>query len=72
MLPAYLALPTCEEIREKLSDLIDSELDEPARARVRLHLAVCGRCGRLAAELSATVRALHALGHASGATGQSH
>ena len=61
MLPTYLDLPGCDAAREKLSELIDGELDDTEAARVRLHLAACGACARLAAELVATVRALHAI-----------
>jgi anti-sigma factor RsiW len=56
-----LHVPGCEEAAGRLSELLDGELDHAAAAGVRLHLAACVRCARLASELEATIRALHAL-----------
>ncbi len=61
MIPAYLDLPRCDETSERLSEFLDDELDAPSRKRVALHLAICGACAQFAAELAATVRALHGL-----------
>jgi anti-sigma factor RsiW len=56
-----LHVPGCVEAAGRLSELLDGELDDAAAAGVRLHLAACTRCARLASELEATIRALHAL-----------
>ncbi len=61
MLPAYLDLPRCDEVSERLSEFLDGELDESWRSRVVLHLAICGACARFASELAVTVQALHGL-----------
>jgi anti-sigma factor RsiW len=62
MIPAPLGAGGCEDLEERISELLDGELDPATAARVALHLAACAACARLAAELDATVRALHALG----------
>jgi anti-sigma factor RsiW len=61
MIPVALDVPGCEEIAEKLSELLDGELEPAAAARFALHLAVCPGCARLAVELDATIHALHRL-----------
>ncbi|MFL5422802.1 MAG: anti-sigma factor family protein [Myxococcales bacterium] len=61
MLPAYLDLPRCEEISDRLSEFLDDELDEATRQRVTVHLAICPTCARLATELAATIQALRGL-----------
>jgi anti-sigma factor RsiW len=63
VLPAYLHLQRCDEISGRLSEFLDGELDEPTRRRVKVHLATCRACERLAEGLAATIRALHRLGH---------
>ena len=52
----------CEAICAELSDYLDRELAPEERARVAAHLVACAGCERLARELAAVVRALHALG----------
>ena len=52
----------CEAICAELSDYLDRELTAHDRARVAAHLAACPGCERLARDLAAVVRALHALG----------
>ncbi len=59
--PLVVALPRCEEVAARLSEYLDGELDGAGAFRTALHLAVCSPCARLAAELAATVRALHRL-----------
>lgn len=61
MIPVPVDVPSCEEIADRLSELLDGELDGKAAARVALHLAVCPRCAQFAVELDATIRALHQL-----------
>lgn len=51
----------CQRIADLLSDLLDGELDAPVRGEVTGHLVGCAECSRLAAELAATVMALHRL-----------
>jgi len=46
----------CDEIDELLSDLIDDELAEGARAGVEAHLAACERCAASYRKLTRTVR----------------
>ena len=59
--PFELRIPGCEEIADRLSELLDGELEGKAAARVALHLAVCPPCARVAVELDATIHALHRL-----------
>lgn len=61
MLPVLLEAPRCEDVADRLSEYLDGELEEMARARVALHLAICRGCARFTAELAATVEALHHL-----------
>ena len=61
MLSASLHLPRCCETSERLSEFLDDELDSNARHEVALHLAICGACAQLAAELATMVHALHGL-----------
>ncbi len=53
------AEPSCEELRQQLSDYLDDELSTEARLAMEAHLARCPECARFAQELAATVRALH-------------
>ena len=46
---------TCVGAGRRLSDLRDGELAAPAAARIRRHLAGCGRCRRALARLEATI-----------------
>lgn len=46
---------TCVGTRRRLDDLCDGELDEGSEARVRRHLAGCGRCRRMLDRLQATI-----------------
>lgn len=62
MIPVPFVLPTCGEVYERLSEWIDGELTDRVAARVQLHVRTCPDCRRLAAELAATVTALHRLG----------
>lgn len=54
-------LPLCREMSRRLSEFLDGELDDAARHEVAVHLALCPECAELAADLAATVHALHAL-----------
>src|SRR6266542_1328246 len=56
-----LHLPRCCKTAERLSQFLDDELDERARHEVAIHLAICEACAHLAADLAATVHALHRL-----------
>ena len=61
MLPVPLEVFRCEQVAGRLSEFLDGELGARPEACVRIHLAVCAGCARFAAELAATVEALHAL-----------
>jgi anti-sigma factor RsiW len=61
MLSASLHLPRCGETAARLSEFLDGDLDEAARHEVSLHLALCSACAQLAADLAATIHALHGL-----------
>jgi len=50
----------CDEIEELLSDLIDDELADGARAGVEAHLASCERCAVTYHALKRTVRFVRA------------
>jgi anti-sigma factor RsiW len=50
----------CDEIEELLSDLMDDELAEGARAGVEAHLASCERCAATYRALRRTVRFVRA------------
>ncbi len=52
---------TCEECREKLSDLIEGELPPESERELRAHLSACEDCARALDELRAVVSALHRL-----------
>jgi len=62
MVPMPLDAPRCEDIIDRLSEFLDGELDAVTAGRVALHLGLCTSCARFAAELAATVQALHQLG----------
>jgi anti-sigma factor RsiW len=51
---------SCDEIEELLSDLIDDELADGARAGVEAHLASCERCAATYHALKRTVRFVRA------------
>ena len=53
--------PGCQRIADMLSDFLDDELGAREQWEVVLHLEGCGDCARFAAELAATVNALHGL-----------
>lgn len=46
----------CDEIEELLSDLLDDELADGARAAVQAHVDGCARCGATYRALKRTVR----------------
>lgn len=49
---------SCGQVLEKLSDYLDDELGQDARAAVEEHLRGCDGCARFGGEFRATVRAL--------------
>ena len=55
------AQTACQRISDLLSSYLDGDLVATARWDVKLHLESCTSCARFAAELAATVRALHRL-----------
>jgi anti-sigma factor RsiW len=54
-------LPACQRIADMLSDFLDEELGASEQWEVVLHLEGCSDCTRFAAELAATIGALHGL-----------
>ncbi len=54
-------LPACQRIADMLSDFLDEELGPREQWEVTLHLEGCSDCTRFAAELAATIGALHGL-----------
>lgn len=50
----------CDQIEELISDLIDDELSEQARAGVQQHIASCGRCAGVHRQMLRTVRFVRA------------
>ena len=57
--PSAIAM-SCDQIDELLSDLIEAELPETARAGVEAHVATCSRCGPGYQRLKRTVRFVRA------------
>jgi anti-sigma factor RsiW len=51
---------TCEQVRSRLSWLLDGEIDPAEASAVRAHAADCGKCGALLAELSANDQEIRA------------
>ncbi len=72
MIPVALDVPSCEAVASRLSEFLDAELEEADATRVALHLALCPGCARFAAELAATIQALHRLPRAEGAARPVH
>jgi anti-sigma factor RsiW len=66
MLGSYPDLTCCAGVSAHLSEFLDDELDPLSTGRVIVHLASCQGCARVAAELAATVEALHELGRGRG------
>ena len=48
-------MPSCREVTNRTSDLIDGELDLASRLKVRLHLLACHHCRRFVKQMCATV-----------------
>ena len=48
----------CLEVRQRSSDFIDGEIDEPSAKRIRVHIGRCGPCNSFMNTLRATVNLL--------------
>ncbi len=48
----------CHEVRERSSDFVDGDVDEPSEQRIRVHLGRCGPCNSFINTLRATVALL--------------
>lgn len=48
----------CLEVRERSSDLVDGDIDDPTEQRIKGHLARCGPCNSFMNTLRATVALL--------------
>ena len=48
----------CLEVRERSSDLIDGDIDEPSERRIKGHIGRCGPCNTFINTLRATVTLL--------------
>ena len=51
---------SCAQVLARLSDYLDGDLADDARARIEEHLRGCDECARFGGELRSTVRALRA------------
>jgi len=51
---------TCDQIDELLSDLIEGDLPDAARAGIEAHVAACARCAAAYRSLKRTVRFVRA------------
>lgn len=51
-------MPTCKEVHRLVSEAMDRELSLGERARVRLHLLVCGACTRFNGQMALLRRAM--------------
>ena len=45
----------CREVRDRSSDLVDGEIDEPSERRIRANIGRCGPCNAFLNTLRATV-----------------
>ncbi len=45
----------CREVRERSSDFVDGDIDEPSERRIRGHIGRCGPCNAFMNTLRATV-----------------
>ena len=52
---------SCDQVARELSDAIDGETPLWTRMQMRLHLAMCRTCRRVAGSLEHTVDVLHSL-----------
>src|SRR4029079_1026594 len=52
---------TCDLARERISELVDGDLDRAARAELDAHLATCASCAALAEDLEVVRRASRSL-----------
>ncbi len=48
----------CLEVRERSSDFVDGDIDEPSEQRIRSHIGRCGPCNSFINTLRATVSLL--------------
>ena len=52
---------TCDLARERISELVDGDIDRAARAELDAHLATCAACAALAEDLEVVRRASRSL-----------
>jgi anti-sigma factor RsiW len=57
----WIELDACRRVLALLSDYLDDDLAPEVRAEAEAHLSACGACACTAAELAATIQALHGL-----------
>lgn len=48
----------CREVRERSSDFVDGDVNEPSEQRIRIHIGRCGPCNSFINTLKATVNLL--------------
>lgn len=53
--------PTCKEVHRLVSEGMDRDLSMVERARMRLHLMVCGACTRFNGQMALLRRAMREL-----------
>lgn len=51
-------MPTCSEVHRLVSERMDRPLSLAERARVRVHLLMCGACSRFSGQMALLRRAM--------------
>jgi anti-sigma factor RsiW len=54
-------MPTCRDVADHASDLLDDTLPWHTRLRLRAHLLMCAHCSEYVRQLALVVRALRGL-----------
>lgn len=54
-------MPTCRDVAEHASDLLDDTLPWTTRVQLRAHLFMCGRCREYVRQLALVIAALRRL-----------
>ncbi|MBA3887967.1 MAG: zf-HC2 domain-containing protein [Acidobacteria bacterium] len=54
-------MPTCRDVADHASDLLDDTLPWTTRLQLRMHLLMCGRCREYVRQLALVIATLRAL-----------